>query len=198
MKKKLSFILSLIVLSSLFCLLSGCASKKDTIPVDERVISDPYQEFGEASLYFYENGVKRWWLDADFMSRPLVDTGSITVIPVRISMYDTLGKLVTRIRADSGMSDSKMESFNLWGGVHIKNDQNGMTVISEQLKWFKNTQKITSDTFVEVRTSKGDILRGKGLDAVDNFSRFTFLSEVRGRFPDFRRRMEEQDEDFLR
>jgi LPS export ABC transporter protein LptC len=163
----------------------------------ESVITAPFQEFGAATLFFYENGVKRWQLDGDYISRPLSDTGSILVAPVKISVYDTLGELSTRIISDSGRSDAKMEIFDLWGSVYIKNEE-GMVVKSEHLKWFKNARSVTSDTFVQVETSKGDVLRGKGLNARDDFSHFSFTSDVAGRFPDFRRRLEEQDEDFFR
>ncbi|MDR2578869.1 MAG: LPS export ABC transporter periplasmic protein LptC [Chitinispirillales bacterium] len=179
----------------LFCALCGCAPKQDALPVGERVITSPQQEFSEAALFFYEGGVKRWRLDTDYMSRPLSDTGSILVAPVGISVYDTLGNLSARIVSDSGRSDFNMAVFDLWGSVYIRNED-GMVVRSEQLKWFKDGRRITSDTFVQVETPKGDILRGKGLDAIDDFSRFSFKADVSGRFPDFRRRIEEQDEFF--
>jgi len=191
MKKFLS-LLSFLVL----CFLLNCGPQKDTIPVgSEDVITEPRQEFGDASLFFYENGIKRWRLDADHMSRPLADTGKLVVVPVRIMVYDTIGKPSTRIVADSGSTDSRMELFDLWGSVFIKTEE-GMMVRSEQLRWFKETGKVTSDTYVQIETPKGDLLRGKGLDAVDNFSRFSFKSDVRGKFPDFRRRIEEQDDFF--
>jgi LPS export ABC transporter protein LptC len=179
------------------CALCVCAPNKDPIPVGEKVIAAPHQEFTEASLFFYEGSVKRWWLDTDYMSRPLADTGSILVAPVRITIYDSLGNMATRILSDSGRSDSRMEIFDLWGGVHIKNED-GMVVKSEQLKWFKNKRNVTSETYVQVETAKGDLLRGKGLEARDDFSRFAFLADVQGIFPDFRRRLEEQDEDFFK
>jgi LPS export ABC transporter protein LptC len=183
--------------AALLCGLFGCAPKKDPIPVAEKIISEPHQEFGDAVLFFYENGVKRWRLDADYMSRPLADAGEMLVVPVRIIVYDSLGRLSARIVSDSGSSEFNMESFDLWGGVFIKNED-GMTVKGERLKWFKNRRKITSDTYVQIQTPKGDVLRGKGLDAVDDFSRFSFKADVRGRFPDFRKRMEQEDEDFFK
>jgi LPS export ABC transporter protein LptC len=186
-----------IALCAILCGFIGCAPKKDPIPVAGKIISAPHQEFGEAQLFFYENGVKRWRLDADYMSRPLSDTGEISVIPVRITVYDSLGRQSARILSDSGSSEFNMESFDLWGNVFIKNED-GMTVKGERLKWFKDKRKITSDTYVQIETKKGDVLRGKGLDAVDDFSRFSFKADVRGRFPDFRRRMEQEDEDFFK
>jgi len=107
-------------------------------------------------------------------------------------VYDSLGKSATRIIADSGSTDSGMEQFDLWGSVLIKTEE-GMMVKSEQLRWFKERRKVTSDTYVQIETPKGDLLRGRGLDANDDFSRFSFKADVRGKFPDFRKRIEEQD-----
>jgi len=182
---------------AVLCALFGCAPKKDPIPVGERVITEPHQEFGDATLFFYENGVKRWRLDADYMSKPLVDAGDVLVVPVRITVYDSLGRQSARIVSDSGNSNSNMESFDLWGSVYIKNDD-GMTVKSERLKWYRDRRKVTSETYVQIQTKKGDVLRGRGLDAKDDFSRFSFMADVRGRFPDFKRRMEQDDEDFFK
>jgi len=184
-------------LIAVFCASVGCAPKKAPLPVGEKVITAPHQELTDASIYFYQGGVKRWWLDADYMSRPLSDSGDLTVAPVRITVYDSLGKPSTRILSDSGSSDSKMSVFDLWGGVSIKNEE-GMVVTGERLRWHKDARRVTSDTFVQVETKKGDILRGKGLEARDDFSRFSFNAEVQGVFPDFKRRMEEGDEDFIR
>jgi len=176
---------------------AGCAPKKDPLPVGEKVISAPHQELTDASLFFYQGGVKRWWLDTDYMTRPLTDTGDITVAPVRITVYDSIGKPSTYIASDSGSSDSRMAVFDLWGRVNIKNEE-GMVVTSERLRWHKDERRVTSDTFVQVETKKGDLLRGKGLEARDDFSRFSFNAEVQGFFPDFKRRVEEGDDDFLR
>jgi len=185
------FSLSFIIL----CLIN-CGPQKDTIPVgSEDIITEPRQEFGDATFFFYEHGIRRWRLDADYMSRPLADTGKLIVVPVQIMVYDSLGKPATRIVADSGSTDSRMEQFDLWGSVLIKTEE-GMVVKSEQLRWFKEERRVTSDTHVQIETPKGDLLRGRGLDATDNFSRFSFKADVRGKFPDFRRRIEEEDDFF--
>ncbi|MDR3012439.1 MAG: LPS export ABC transporter periplasmic protein LptC [Chitinispirillales bacterium] len=234
---KIRQILSLIIVSIVVCVFHVCGPRKDTIPVDDGLITAPQQRLNTAQLFFYEHGILRWRLDTDYMERPLSDTGNIFVVPVDITVYDTLGNLSTRIVSDSGTSSSQMEIFDLWGNVHIENEdgsivksdklrwtrnlrpsartrpgaetfdlwgnvyienEDGMIVRSEQLRWLRGQKRITSETFVQVETTKGDILRGKGLDAIDDFSRFSFKAEVSGRFPDFRQRMEEGDEDFFR
>ena len=108
----MAFISALCIINS--ALFLSCGPQRDAIPVgSEDVIMAPHQEFGDASLFFYEGGVRRWWLDADYMSRPLADTGKLIVVPVRIMIYDSLGKPATRILADSGCTDSRMEKFDL-------------------------------------------------------------------------------------
>jgi hypothetical protein len=86
-----------------------------------------------------------------------------------------------------------MESYWVWGDVLIRT-RDSMVVRTEKLKWFKKTRKIESDTYVQIETNKGDILKGKGLDATEDFSHFSFKEDVTGAFPDFKRRMENKEE----
>lgn len=170
--------------------------QKDSIPVDDGLITEPHQRLTTATMRFYEKGMIRWLLDTDYMERPLEDVGDMFVVPVRISVFDTAGVLSTRILSDSGRSNHAMEIFNLYGNVQIENSD-GITVKSEQLMWNRVTRHVTSNTFVQIETEKGDVLRGRGLDALDDFSRFSFESDISGVFPDFRQRVEAGDESFL-
>ena len=153
----------------------------------------PYQNFDSTTLYFYEDGIKRWKLEADHMRKPLLDTGTMIVTPVTLTYYDSLGAVATRVLADSGTTTPALKSFTVWGNVFIRN-RDSLIVKTEKLWWIKEQRKVESNTFVQIETVKGDILRGKGLDAVEDFSRFTFKSQVSGKFPDFKRRMEENDD----
>jgi hypothetical protein len=53
---------------------------------------------------------------------------------------------------------------------------------------------VESDTFVQIETKKGDILRGKGLDATEDFKKFSFKSNVTGSFPHFEQRVETNED----
>ncbi len=182
----------------IFCLLSlfGCAQKKESLPVSSDVISVPFQELSNSTLYFYNKEFIRWKLDADYMRKPLTDTGKILVTPVRLTYYDSLGSIRTRVLADSGTTDASMENFTVWGDVLITT-KDSMIVRTQKLWWVKNTRKVESNTFVQIETKNGDILRGKGLTAIEDFSKFSFKSDVSGKFPDFKRRVETNDESFF-
>jgi len=184
----------LFLLITLFILYGiGCEKKKDEIPLTENTIGDPVQEFSNTTLHFYNKGMLQWKLDADYMRKPLSDTGTIMVTPVALTLYDSTGDIRSKVLADSGRIANTMNSYNIWGNVYIRT-RDSMIVRTERLKWFKERAKVESDTFVQIQTKKGDILRGKGLDAVEDFSRFKFLHDVTGEFPEFNKRVESNDD----
>jgi LPS export ABC transporter protein LptC len=170
-----------------------CATKKEPLPVSSGSVMSPYQEFGASTLFFYEGSHKRWKLESDFMKKPLSDTGTMLVTPVKLTLYDSLGNARTRVLSDSGFTTPSLQSFTVWGNVYIRN-QDSLIVRTQKLWWVKGKRKVESDTYVQIETPKGDIMRGKGLDAAEDFSRFVFKAKVSGLFPDFKRRVEANDD----
>jgi LPS export ABC transporter protein LptC len=177
----------------LFFLLGTGCSRRESIPVSDQKIEIPVQEFNKTTLYFYNKQYIQWKLDADIMRKSLSDTGKILVVPVRLSLYDSLGKMSSKVLADSGLIANSMQSYEVWGDVFIRTREK-MVVRSQRLRWFKEKGKIESNTYVQIQTKNGDVLRGKGLDANEDFSRFKFISDVTGKFPDFKRRLENNEE----
>ncbi len=189
-------LLFLNILASVMLCLCQCEPKKEKPPVADTAVNVPVQKFGGAELRFFNEGYIQWRLEADYMCKPIADTGSITVVPVRLWLYDSLGKVRTKVLADSGSIGNKMQSYNIWGNVYIRT-RDSMLVQTERLRWYKERRRVQSDTFVQIETKKGDVLRGKGLDAAEDFSRFKFKSDVTGKFPDFKRRVESNDTSFF-
>jgi LPS export ABC transporter protein LptC len=172
--------------------LAGCNRKTEDPPVAAGSIDVPVQKFSGTTLHFYNKGYIQWKLNADYMCKPLSDTGSITVVPVRLTLYDSTGVVRSRVVSDSGTIGSNMQSYNVWGNVFIRT-RDSMLVRTERLRWYKTRRRVESDTFVQIETKKGDVLRGKGLDATEDFTRFSFKSNVTGKFPDFKGRVESND-----
>lgn len=175
-------------------ILLNCASKKETLPVADAEIKVPYQEFTNSTVHFYSNSYLQWKLQSKHMRKPITDTGDISLVPVRMTFYDSLGTVSSLVLADSGIIKNQMESYKIWGDVYIRT-RDSMEVRSPKLYWYKDRKKVISDTFVQIVTKKGDRLRGKGLDATEDFSRFSFKSDVKGLFPAFKRRVESNEED---
>jgi LPS export ABC transporter protein LptC len=170
----------------------NCGKKKDALPVKDGVVDAPYQEFGKTSLFFYVAEKIRWKLDSEYLRKPLADTAKMLVVPVKLTFYDSLGDGKTIVLADSGYTTSALHSFTVWGDVYIRT-RDSLVIRTEKLWWIKDEHKVESDTYVQIETPKGDIMRGKGLDASEDFSRTTFKSNVSGKFPDFKRRLETED-----
>jgi LPS export ABC transporter protein LptC len=173
-----------------------CAKKRDPLPLASNSIMTPYQEFGASTLFFYEGKFKRWKLESEYMKKPLTDTGTMLVTPVKLTLYDSLGSARTRVLADSGLTSPSLQNFTVWGNVYIRN-QDSLIVKTQKLWWIKGKRKVESDTYVQIETPKGDVMRGKGLDAAEDFSRFVFKARVSGQFPDFKRRVEANDEEIF-
>ena len=184
-------------INSIFCTIAlvallGCGSKKEFLPVAAGVVASPSQVFVKSKLFSYEGKYKRWVLESEHMTKPLDPSATMLVSPVRLSLFDSLGRISTYVLADSGSTNSLLENFLLWGNVYIRN-QDSLVVRSQKLLWHKKNATVTSDTYVQIETKRGDVLRGKGLDAVEDFSRFTFKHDVSGKFPNFKQRMDEND-----
>ena len=177
------------------CSMCGCGPRKEPLPVSAEEIAVPYQEITNATLFSYDGPRKNWRLDAEYMKKNLDDTAKILVAPVRITLFDSSGNPGTRILSDSGNTKGDMESFLVWGDVYI-NTHDGKVIQTQKLWWDKETHLVHSDTYVQITTPNGDVLRGKGLDGREDFSRWTFKSEVSGKFPDFRKRAEADDSFF--
>lgn len=177
-------------------IVNGCTPKKEALPVASETITTPYQELTNSTLFFYNKQYIQWKLESKYMRKPLTDTGNILVSPVKLTLFDSLGKVRTKVFSDSGLTSPTMEDFTVWGDVLILTN-NKMTVRSQKLWYKKKEQKIESNTYVQIKTKKGDILRGKGLSAVEDFSRFSFKDSVSGKFPDFKRRVESNEESFF-
>jgi LPS export ABC transporter protein LptC len=165
------------------------------LPVSSDSLRTPYQEFDHATLFSYDGSVKKWRLQSAYMRKPLGDTGTILAVPVVLSLFDSTGKTTTKILSDSGTTTAAMGSFTIWGDAYVRTREN-LVVRTEKLRLDNKTRMWYSDTFVEIRTAKGDVLRGKGFEAREDFSHSVFKQSVSGEFPQFMERMED-DESFF-
>jgi len=165
----------------------SCGKKQEIAPVSDAVIDQPYQELDSTAMYYYNGGKLQWKLESKHLKKVLADTGHVLANPVRLSVYDSLGKESSRVLSDSGSTDSPMQKFCVWGNV-VVHAQNGVLVKSNKLNWDLKKHLVTSDDYVQLHTKNGDVLQGKGMEAAEDFSWWKFLHDVSGRFPNFKER----------
>jgi LPS export ABC transporter protein LptC len=172
----------------------SCADKKEKIPLSSDSLARSYQILDSSTIYFYGGDKTMWKLESEHMKKPLKDTGNVLSYPVRLTLYDTLQGSASIVLSDSGTTNPDMNRMTVWGNVFIRT-RDSLVVKSEKLWWIKEKSKIYSDTFVQIETPTGDILRGKGLEATETFSRWSLKENVSGRFPDFKNRLETKETD---
>ena len=173
--------------------ITGCSRKKEVIPVSNVSVKTPFQEIDSTTMYSYNGSQKTWILESDHIVKVLADTGHIRGNPVKITVFDSLGKQTSKVISDTGLADASMQEFTVWGNVFVK-AENGVRVKAQKLTWNQKTHRVASDSYVQLTTRKGDVLRGKGLDAAEDFSSWRFLHDVSGRFPNFRERVDKGGE----
>jgi LPS export ABC transporter protein LptC len=184
----MKFLFAIIAIAVSIIALS-CGPKKEPAPMSDVVVGQPYQELDSTGMYYYNAGKLQWKLDSKHMKKVLADTGQVIANPVKLSVYDSLGKETSQVLSDSGSTDGPMKKFCVWGNVFVR-AQNGVRVKSNKLNWDLNKHLVTSDDYVQLRTVNGDVLQGKGMEAAEDFSWWKFLHNVSGRFPNFKERMD--------
>ncbi len=167
----------------------GCSGKNKDLPKSASEVVGMYQEIENSAMHFYDGGRKVWQLEARYMRKSLGDTGEILAVPVELSLFDSLGSVSTTVLADTGTTNMEKDTFTVWGNVYVKT-RDELVVKAERLRWSRETHRVKSDRYVQIETPRGDVLRGKGLDANESFTRWSLLSSVSGEFPDFQKRME--------
>jgi LPS export ABC transporter protein LptC len=191
MIKKIIFVFFLFALI-VFCTI-GCSGKKETAPVSNISVGTPYRQLDTTVMISYNGSRKVWILESVHIVQSLGDTGHIRGDPIAMTVFDSLGRKTSKVLSDSGSADASLKSFTVWGNVFVR-AENGMRVKSQKLIWNQKTHRVTSDTYVQLTTKKGDVLRGKGLDAAEDFSSWEFKQDVSGRFPNFKQRVEKGEE----
>jgi len=170
-------------------LLPGCTRNDKAIPRASDTTQTVFQEIEGSSLYLFDGLHKSWMLQSDYLRKSQGDTGSILGWPVKLTLYDSVGAVSSVVLADTGTTNRAKDRFTVWGNVYVRN-QDSLIVRAQKLCWSGASHQVSSDDFVQIRTTKGDVLRGKGLDASETFSWWEFHSNVSGRFPDFKNRMD--------
>ncbi len=141
------------------------------------------QELTAATLAAYDDTTRIWKLKTKKLIQNR-EIKQITIAPVDLNMYNDSGAVTTHVLSDSGITTEKMESFFIWGHVVIT-DEDGNTIRSKSLSWDKKERRLHSSDYVEIASAGGEVLRGKGFNAAEDFSWWEFHEDVTGKFTNF-------------
>jgi len=93
---------------------------------------------------------------------------------VLINFYNAKGQNHARLTANKGRFIKKENRYIATGDVVVKNLLKKEQLNTEKLNWTPSDQTIFTDQFVTITTQK-EILKGKGLEARQDFSQYKIL-----------------------
>ena len=100
---------------------------------------------------------------------------SFTVMPkgVVLFLYDSAGKVTTRMKARFALKYDDRDVVEAKGGVEVVNER-GERLETEHLIWDQRGDAIRSDVFVRITTQQ-EVLLGEGLTSNQSFTRYRIL-----------------------
>ena len=99
--------------------------------------------------------------------------------PVYITFMDKNGVEYSRLRGDSARYRKSENIYQMQGNVLVNNTRENQSLSTEELFWNPNTRKIYSEKKVVIKTPKENFTALGGMDAEQDFSKYT-LRKSRG------------------
>lgn len=146
-----------------------------------RAITDknthPVQTSYNASYSFSEKGKLQTRLEATLLEQfdlegdedYLLASNGFTMI-----FFDAGEKQDAQITAINGKYEEKNKLLTAWGSVVLTNKA-GEKLETEELIYLQDSARIVTDKEVTITLSGGTVLRGRGLESNDSFTRYRIL-----------------------
>ena len=171
-------------------LLLGCEEIEEPKPWIR--VERPQMLFTDTTLLdSYDKGVLNWRLKTAYLER-WADKEVVTVRPVFVDIYDSVGERVAFLRADSGSLDMKFTYVYAYGHVYALTPK-GASVRADSLLWNKKDNLVKTASYVRVVSEDGDVLQGVGFESDAKLDNWKILSNVTGIFQDAAKRMKDED-----
>lgn len=152
----------------------------------------PLAEYKDTTLLsMYEGSRLSWVLKTQYLVKwPRTDL--VRAKPVDLVVYDSLGKVLVRVTADSGAVDEAVSFLAASGHVHGHSEK-GVDIRSDSLRWNKAINQISTEAKVRVVSEEGDVLTGKGFVSDAKLDNWQILSDVKGVFQKVEERFQKAD-----
>jgi len=188
--RKVSRLWGVFACAILAVFLLGCEEIEEPKPWIR--VERPQMLFTDTTLLdSYDKGVLNWRLKTAYLER-WADKEIVTVRPVFVDIYDSIGERVAFLRADSGSLDMKFTYVYAYGHVYALTPK-GASVRADSLLWNKKDNLVRTASYVRVVSEDGDVLQGVGFESDAQFDNWKILSNVTGIFQDAAKRMKDED-----
>ena len=155
------------------------ACKNDIKVVQELGEEDtaPFQTTFDGTYTFTDNGAIRNTLAAGKLEQFINDSDYTHVSEgLILEIYDRNQRLAGTLNADGGYYFEELNMMEAQGNVVFTNPK-GDSLFTEKLIWLSDSNRIYTDELVRI-VREGTEIRGRGMRANEDFSRYTILAPV--------------------
>lgn len=135
----------------------------------------PTQESWNAEIYFTEDGNLRAIVFADHLQK--FENKKVTLLEgVKIDFYNEDKEKTSTLTSKKGkVDDNTRDMFAIDSVVAVS--QEGTTLLTDELNWKNNTQKITTDKFVTF-TTKTERIEGFGFESDQSLENYVIYKII--------------------
>jgi LPS export ABC transporter protein LptC len=178
--RRLSWV-GLAFLTFLALLTSAGCSKVESPRVESTDGPIPLTEYRDTTILDMHDGSRLSWRLKTMRLIRWPGSELVNAVPVDLTVFDSSGKFLMRVTADSGAVDEAVNFLLAQGHVHGVSSK-GMDLRTDSLRWSKTLNQVTTEAKVRVVSENGDILTGRGFVSDANLDHWQILSDVKGVF----------------
>ena len=157
--KKIIYILCFTTIIFTFC------SREERTVLDKTASQKlPDQEIWEFQAKSTNNGNLEALIRAGHMQRFSKESLMLFDDSIHVDFYDDQGEHASLLTAERGEYDTKTENVKAMGNVVVVSDS-GITLYTDELFYYRDSDKIVSNTRVKVETEEGHVLHGVGFES---------------------------------
>lgn len=165
--KKIFFIFILIFIS---CKEEKVQPKITDVNVNGEI---PSHESWNSKVYFSEDGKLKAILYSEHLQKYELKKETL-LEKIKIEFFDKQQKNASQLVAKRGKVDDLNRDMYAFDNVIAQNDS-GVTLKTEFLKWRNTDQKIVTDKFVSIKTKK-ELIEGYGLEADQSLNNYVVFN----------------------
>jgi len=161
-------------------ILAGCSrTEVPTVKADGAAL--PLTEYRDTTVLDMHDGSRLSWRLKTLSLIRWPGSELVHATPVHLTVFDSGGRFLLRVTADSGAVDEAVNFLLARGNVHGVSAK-GMELTTDSLRWSKSLNQVTTEARVRVVSESGDILTGRGFVSDANLEHWQILSDVQGVF----------------
>lgn len=155
------------------CLCVACKNDLDQLAEVDMVADAPDRVTSQAEYFYSDSGIVRNRLRAGRVEEYMSEKRQKTVLSdgVELVFFDGLGRQGSVLKARQGLIKPRKNRMEVRDHVAFTNAR-GERLETELLVWSQDSDRVWTDRPVKIVRAQ-DILYGQGLDANEDFSRYT-------------------------